>query len=262
MGEATGKILDLLAAEVHGVDYKAPSLELASFTQCDLRDESQIDAAVGALTGTIDAVFYCAGLAQTHPPLDVVTVNFIAMRHLVERVEPLLREGSSVVSISSVAGLGFPERMPTLLEFLETPDFDAARKWCSEQPERVGDGYGFSKQASIVFTMKKAMELVGKGIRINCTAPGPTATPMMPDFEEAIGVDFMRSYPRPFGRDATAEEQGWALAFLNSDAATYITGLNLVVDGGFTAGKTTGTLDLSAVAAAQKERLPAPDIQR
>src|SRR6266498_522794 len=103
MGEATGKILSLLGAEVHGIDYKEPSIELASFKQCDLREQSQIDAALDGLTDPIDAVFYCAGLAQTHPPLDVVTVNFIAMRHVVERLEPRVSEGGSIVSISSVA---------------------------------------------------------------------------------------------------------------------------------------------------------------
>jgi hypothetical protein len=49
----------------------------------------------------------------------------------------------------------------------------------------------------------------------------------------------------PIGRQATPEEQGWPLAFLNSDAASFVVGLNLVVDGGFLAGTTTGTIDMN-----------------
>ena len=46
---------------------------------------------------------------------------------------------------------------------------------------------------------------------------------------------------------ATPEEQGWPLVFLNSDAATFITGLNLIIDGGFVAGMMTGKIDLDAI---------------
>ena len=55
-----------------------------------------------------------------------------------------------------------------------------------------------------------------------------------PAFVEQAGQKFMDAYPKPVGRNSTAEEQGWPLAFLNSDAASYITGTNLCVDGGMT----------------------------
>jgi NAD(P)-dependent dehydrogenase (short-subunit alcohol dehydrogenase family) len=246
MGESTVRILQSLGAEVHGIDYKQPANELASFTECDLRDKNQIDLALGGLEGPFDSLFYCAGLPQTRPPLEVMSVNLIAMREIVNGVVPLLAPGGSVAIISSNAGLQFTEHMPVIFELLATNGFDEAYSWCEQHLDVVSDGYMFSKEAIIVFTMVKAMELVGQGIRVNCTSPGPTATPMMPEFEKAVGEDLMKSYPRPIGRDATPAEQGWPLVFLNSDAASYITGLNLVVDGGFLAGVMTGAIDMTA----------------
>ena len=72
MGEATAKLLLKLGAEVHGLDYKPSTLELASFTQTDLRDPKSIDAAAAKIGGKVDALFNCAGLAQTSPPIDVM----------------------------------------------------------------------------------------------------------------------------------------------------------------------------------------------
>src|SRR5688572_25949024 len=77
MGEATAKLLLDLGAEVHGLDYKDSTLPLASFSNVDLRDPTSIEAGVAAIGGKIDALFNCAGLPQSCPPMDVMKVNFI-----------------------------------------------------------------------------------------------------------------------------------------------------------------------------------------
>jgi NAD(P)-dependent dehydrogenase (short-subunit alcohol dehydrogenase family) len=255
MGAATAKILQSLGAEVHGIDYRQPASDLTSFTLCDLRDRAQIEAVVAGLRAPIDRLFYCAGLPQTQPPLDVMRVNFVGMRHLVSSVQPLIPAGGSVAIISSNAGLQFLERMPVLVELLGTNGFDEAVAWCESHLDIITDGYTFSKEAIIVYTMQKAMELVQSGIRVNCISPGPTATPMMPEFQKAAGAELIKAFEGPMNRQAQPEEQAWPLAFLNSDAASFITGLNLVVDGGFVAGVMTGTIDLGSLFAAGQEAL-------
>jgi NAD(P)-dependent dehydrogenase (short-subunit alcohol dehydrogenase family) len=247
MGAATAAIVRSLGGEVHGVDYKAPDADLASFTECDLRDEAQIDAMLASVGSGWDAVFYCAGLPQTHPPLDVMKVNFVAMRKVVDGLLAGMGAGSAVAIISSNAGLQFMNHMAEITELIDTADFDAAMAWCGERPELINEGYTFSKEAIIVFTMRRAIEVVGRGIRVNCISPGPTSTPMMPDFEAAAGKAVIDAFLGPMERRAQPEEMGWPLAFLNSDGASFITGLNLLVDAGFVAGTMTGLIDLEAL---------------
>jgi NAD(P)-dependent dehydrogenase (short-subunit alcohol dehydrogenase family) len=247
MGAATAEIVQSLGGEVHGVDYKAPDSDLASFTECDLRDEGQIDTMLTSVGTGWDAVFYCAGLPQTHPPLDVMKVNFVAMRKVVDELVAGMGSGSAVAIISSNAGLQFMNHMAEITELIDTPDFDAAMAWCGARPELIAEGYTFSKESIIVYTMRRAIEVVGRGIRVNCISPGPTATPMMPDFEAAAGKAVVDAFLGPMERRAQPEEMGWPLAFLNSDGASFITGLNLVVDAGFVAGTMTGLIDLEAL---------------
>lgn len=244
MGAATAKIVQSLGGEVHGVDYKQPDFELASFTACDLRDEAQIDAMLAAVGGSWDAVFYCAGLPQTHPPLDVMTVNFVAMRKVVDALTDRLSAGGAAAIISSNAGLNFMTHMAEIGELLATPGFSEANAWCAERPELIAEGYTFSKEAIIVYTMTRALDVVGRGVRVNCISPGPTATPMMPEFEAAAGKELIDAFLGPMERRAQPEEMGWPLAFLNSAAASFITGLNLLVDAGFVAGVMTGAINL------------------
>ncbi len=105
------------------------------------------------------------------------------------------------------------------------------------------ESYSFSKMCTIVYTLRRGAQLPQEaGIRLNCISPGPTDTPMMPHFIENIGKAFMDAYPKPIGRNSTSEEQGWPLAFLNSDAATYISGENLFTDGGTAGGMMTGAI--------------------
>jgi NAD(P)-dependent dehydrogenase (short-subunit alcohol dehydrogenase family) len=245
MGAATAKIVTSLGGEVHGVDFRDADYELASFTRCDLRDRAAIDDVLASLSGPIDRLFYCAGLPQTRPAPEVFTVNFAAMRHVVEGVHPHIPNGGAVAIISSNAGLQFLEHMPLVMEVLGTDGYDGARAWAEAHPDELGDGYMLSKEAIIVYTMKRAIEVVGDGVRVNCISPGPTATPMMPEFEKAAGAEFIAKFKGPMDRQAQPEEQAWPLAFLNSDAASFITGCNVVIDGGFLAGVMTGAIDVA-----------------
>jgi NAD(P)-dependent dehydrogenase (short-subunit alcohol dehydrogenase family) len=247
MGAATAKIVQSLGGEVYGVDYKEPDYDLAGFTKCDLRIRSEIEKLVRGLDGPIDRLFYCAGLPQTHPPLDVMTVNFAAMRELVEGVHPLIPKGGAVAIISSNAGLQYMAHMAQINELLASDGFDGARAWCEKHTDIVAEGYAFSKEVIIVYTMKRALQVVGDGVRVNCISPGPTATPMMPEFEKASGAELIDAFLGPMNRRAQPEEMGWPLAFLNSDAASFITGQNLLVDAGFVAGVTTGAIDVAAL---------------
>jgi NAD(P)-dependent dehydrogenase (short-subunit alcohol dehydrogenase family) len=98
--------------------------------------------------------------------------------------------------------------------------------------------YSFSKQALIVWTMRRAVTAIERGVRINCSSPGSTRTGMAADFPDD-GIEYIS---RPIGRESVPTEQAWPIVFLNSDAASYINGTNLVVDGGNAAARAVGLL--------------------
>ncbi len=248
MGEATAKLLLELGAEVHGLDFRDSSLPLASFTNVDLRDPASIEAAVVGIGGKVDALFNCAGLPQSFPPLDVMKVNFIGLRHLTEQVLPLMGPGGAIASIASTGGLGWSRRIPTNMEFVTTKGYDAAVAWCEAHlDDVVKEGYSFSKENVIVWTQYMGAHLIKKGIRINCTLPSPTQTPMMATFEAASGKDVVAAAAEPMGRYSTPAEQAGGIVLLNSDLAGIVNGVVFPVDGGFMGGVATGQVDLSVM---------------
>ena len=95
-------------------------------------------------------------------------------------------------------------------------------------------GYCASKHAVIGLTKTAALEYASRGIRINAVCPGPVETPMMAyalqDPERRV-----RIASNPMGRVAEAQEIADAVCYLCSDAASFITGVALPVDGGLTA---------------------------
>jgi NAD(P)-dependent dehydrogenase (short-subunit alcohol dehydrogenase family) len=246
MGEATARLVAGRGAEVLAVDVREPSAPVAEYLATDLRDEMSIDETLRAISEPLDAVFSCAGLAQTSPPLDVMTVNFIGARHLLEGLVPKLRPGSAIACIASVAGFRWPQHQVDLAALTAIGGFDDARRWCDEHADIVGDGYSFSKMATVWYVMWRAVQLAPLGIRCNAVSPGPVETPMMPEFEAAMGAGWMEAFPKPLGRLARAEEQAEALAFCNSPGASYLTGANLSVDGGITAAWLTGQAEKPA----------------
>ena len=254
MGEATAKMLLDLGAEVHGFDFKDSSLPLASFTNVDLRDPASIEAGVAAVGGKVDCLFNCAGLpgGGAFPPIDTMKVNFIGTRHLTETVLPLMGEGSAIVSIASTGGLGWSRRIPVHMELMMTKGYQGALDWCEAHMDQVAEGYAFSKEAIIVWTQFMGAQLIKKGIRINCSLPSPTQTPMMKAFHETSGKEVVDAAAEPLGRYTTPEEQAGPLVLICSDAASVVNGIVLPVDGGFMGGLTTGQVDISKMMGAAK----------
>ncbi len=255
MGAATAKLLVDLGAEVHGLDYKDSSVALASFTNVDLRDPASIEAGIAGIGGEVHALFNCAGLPQSFPAMEVMKVNFIGLRHLTEQVLPLMKPGAAIASIASTGGLGWGRRMPASMELIATRGFDAAVAWCEANMETVREGYSFSKENVIVWTQYMGAHLIKQGIRINCTLPSPTQTPMMATFEAASGKDVIEAATQPMGRYSTPEEQAGGIVLLNSALASIVNGVVFPVDGGFMGGVATGQVDLSVM---MRGRAPAP----
>ena len=249
MGEAAAQELVKQGAEVHGFDIRESKVPMASFHALDLKDPASIDAAAATVAGEIDALFNCTGLPQTFPALDVMKVNFIGLRYWTEKMVPKIKSGGAICSISSNAGMGWPAHVPQCRELIANGDFDSAVKWVEAHPELVADGYSFSKEVLNIWTMIEGTKLIKKGIRINCTLPGPTETPMMPDFEKVAGKGVIDVFTIPSGRRSTPAEQAYPVLFLNSDAATYINGHCLPIDGGFMGGVCTGEIDVQALLA-------------
>jgi NAD(P)-dependent dehydrogenase (short-subunit alcohol dehydrogenase family) len=244
MGEATARILVDIGAEVHAVDIRKPDVAgLASYSETDLTVPAAIERTVDAIGSVVNNLFNCAGLPNDFPGLDVMLVNFCGLRELTERVVPLMIDGAAISSIASVAGMTWQGNQEKLAELLATRDHAAARAWCEAHPADLANAYGLSKEAINMYTAMRSVDLIGRGIRINCLNPGPTDTPMMSHFERANGVDFMREFPKPIGRNSRPEEQAWPLIFLGSPRASYITGVSVFADGGFTGALFTGQVD-------------------
>jgi NAD(P)-dependent dehydrogenase (short-subunit alcohol dehydrogenase family) len=249
MGAATVTMLSALGAETHAIDVRPIEGPVARAYECDCGDPASIDATVDAIGAPVHALFNVAGVPQTQPPLRVLAVNFLGLRHLTERVLPLVPEGGAIAHVASLAGSGWANHLPAIDELLATCDFATGLAWGEAHLPEYDDPYFFSKECVIVYTMRRARDAFrDAGVRMNCISPGPVDSPMMVDFRQALGdktIDWTAE--QACGRLGRPDEMAGPLVFLNSEEASYVNGHNLIVDAGFTPALTLGVVDFGAL---------------
>jgi NAD(P)-dependent dehydrogenase (short-subunit alcohol dehydrogenase family) len=188
--------------------------------QADIADIASIDPVLDAIrqsAGKLDILMINAGMGMFVPVRDVTPeqwdqvhdVNLRGAFFAAQKALPLMGKGGSIVFTGSIgAVLAIPGNVI----------------------------YAASKAGMIAVMKTFAKELVAEGIRVNLVSPGPTETPIITRSglsDEAI--DAMRAHMAsvvPMGRMGEASEVARAMLFLASDEASFITGVDLFVDGG------------------------------
>lgn len=248
VGAALIRLLETLGApEVTVLDVQEPKGLSSSqrWLPTDLGDKAALDAVVAQL-GRVDVLFNNAAVAGTSAPAKVFAVNVLALRHLTETVTAQMAPGGVVVNTSSTAGGRWNDRLAAINEVLDIEDWDKALAWFEDKQSTLGiDPYSFSKEVVQVFTLRKASALGEKGLRMNSVAPSPIDTPLLKDFRETWSDKVIDFTAAAAGGLATPEEIAQVLAFLGVDASRQVNGVNLLADGGSSAGFLTGTIDTS-----------------
>lgn len=182
-----------------------------------LKDLDRLYDIVRGRHGHIDVLFANAGVAQMSP-LGSITedhfdfifdINVRGLLFTVQKALPLFREGGSIIVTSSVGHMRGTASMSV---------------------------YAASKAAVRSFVRGWTSDLKGRKIRVNCISPGPIETPIFGKFDlteeqmKRFGNNIVASVP--MGRVGQPTEIASAALFLASDESSFITGIDLCVDGG------------------------------
>jgi 3-oxoacyl-[acyl-carrier protein] reductase len=197
----------------------------ARYIQGDVSDDGAVAAAIGAqaeAAGKLDYLVNAAGVlwfgrdkSAVEMDLDVwdqvLAINLKSMVHTVRHAVPLMKEagGGAMVHISTIQ--------------------------CLRGDSQPQDAYQASKAGMVALSKSIAIQFAADNIRSNVVFPGPTLTPMQQRWVDDPGKGEAVADYVPLKRLGTPEDMANACLFLLSDAAGFVTGTELTVDGGVTA---------------------------
>ncbi len=206
---------------------------------CDITDPAQTRA-LGASLGDGPGVRVLAHVAAVGPTIGdwrkMMAVNLMGPHLIVEAIRPHVVRGGAVMLVSSGGG-HIPSNEPrdAVLEDPLAPHFfDSLVKVLGTEPTLL-DTYMYSKHALIHLAKKQALAWGADEVRVISVSPGAIHT-TMGRRDGALSLQRSKMVENiPLGRQGTINEVAAVLAFLASDAASYVTGIDILIDGGMSA---------------------------
>lgn len=230
LGSVFARVFNELGALVVGVDIHPDTHHdfLKDYYNLNITSQEQVKAVFSSIynwAGKIDCLINNAGVSvfepfekRTQESLDyVMDVNlkgaFWLIQTYVNEFDRHKQGKGAIVNIASLYGV-------------VSPDFRIYTD-CERKNSEI---YGATKAGLIQMTRYFGVHLARRNIRVNAVSPGGIYNPEQPQ-----GEDFVKnySYRCPMGRMANADEIAGAVVYLASEAASYTTGHNLIVDGAF-----------------------------
>lgn len=239
IGAAAASLLSSLGARVIGVDRPGAAAPaeltalLAGRIDADLSVPAGPAAVADAVDGPVHLLVNNAGVAATRPWREVLGVDLLAPRDLTRLLAPRFAEAAAVVTVASQAGLRWRETLGRSRALLAAETWEDAYALAAAEPDIQRDCYTVAKEAVIVDALTLAAERTVPGLRAVTVSPGTVQTPLLADFTVAMGRGAIADAAAWAGRHADPREVAAAIAFLGSDDAAWINGVDLPVDGGY-----------------------------
>ncbi|MGE3690787.1 MAG: SDR family NAD(P)-dependent oxidoreductase [Novosphingobium sp.] len=190
----------------------------------------------------IGALVHCAGLSPTMASAErILEVNLAATLRLVEVLPPLMAQNGAAVLFASMAAHGGIEAMDgQLSQIASAEDVASLLPIC----QNSGIAYSVSKRAVLLLARRLAAVFGKNGSRVTTISPGIIDTPMGRQEMEQQAVMNVIVESSALKRPATAVEVANVAAFLCSPAASFVSGIDVPVDGGAIAAQQTGAVKL------------------
>lgn len=213
-----GWTVALLDVSCSDAEAAAADIEGAVGLGADISDEALVEAALDVFGGPLDLVVNNAGIVRFGPLIDlavedfavVTRVNLVGTFTVARAAARRMRDAhvpGSIVNITSMNGVA---------------------------PGPNGGAYGATKAGIALLTQQMAIEWGPHGIRVNAIAPGLILAGMSDPIYADLDIRAARESKVPLGRLGTADDIASLVVFLASTESSYITGQNILVDGGVT----------------------------
>lgn len=248
MGKATAELLVELGAEVYAMDFREPQIDgIRKWIPTNLLEKDGIDEAFSQIPEEIDCYFGIAGVSgDKYSFAHTVTVDYIANRYITEKyLDVRMNRGGGIVYVGSqvIRNWCLPDISDEYMPLLEAKTWDEMR----ETAEKLGEQYPASfayilaKRAVACYAARNTAHFGEKDVRVNLIVPASTNTNMMAEGIASAGNDDLYRICTVKGKEyAQPSVMARAMAYLNSDFAEYISGVELYVDWGLEAAMRVG----------------------
>ena len=218
--------------------------------ECDISSRDSIKNLIELAQSHGEIVYFinAAGVSPSQAPIEtILKVDLYGTAVLLEEVGKVIKEGGAGVTISSQSGHRMKQLGAKIDEELATTPTEELLDLEVLQPENIEDtlhAYQLAKRCNLKRVMYEACRWGEKGARINSISPGIIVTPLAIDEFNGPRGDFYKNMFAncPSGRPGTADEVANVAELLMSDKGSFITGSDILADGGATASYFYGKL--------------------